>query len=77
MDEMSKTLQRPLKEQPIGVILRKESLFMQTSVMAPIDSVQLDVDDEREVSSHVIQTVRITKDNIVNEANELKAEEFP
>ncbi|KAA0202708.1 hypothetical protein HAZT_HAZT004787 [Hyalella azteca] len=44
--------------------------------MAPIDSAQPDVADELEVSWNVNEIRRKTRDNIVNEVQELKAEEF-
>ncbi|CAG5002806.1 unnamed protein product [Parnassius apollo] len=44
--------------------------------MLPIDSVQPDVEDELEVSENVNEIRRKTNNNIVNEAYELKAEEF-
>lgn len=51
-------------------------LHVQTSVMLPIDSAQKDVLDEMEVSSDLNKIKRKTTNNIVSEANELKAEEF-
>lgn len=56
--------------------LRFETIPIQTSVMLPIDSVQPDVEDELEVSENVNEIIRKTNNNIVNEAYELKAEEF-
>ncbi|GBM01464.1 hypothetical protein AVEN_209285-1 [Araneus ventricosus] len=49
---------------------------VQTSVMAPIDHEQPDVNDEFEENRNINEIVRKTKDNIVNVNRELKAEEF-
>ncbi|KAL3271802.1 hypothetical protein HHI36_022272 [Cryptolaemus montrouzieri] len=62
-------------QQPLSN-LRSETIPIQTSVMLPIDSVQPDVEDELEVSENVNEIRRKTNNNIVNEAYELKAEEF-
>lgn len=63
---------------PIGqddTITRPEMPIL-TSVMAPIDCAQPDVEDELEVSSNLNEITRKTRDNIVNEAHELKSEEY-
>ncbi|VVC90599.1 unnamed protein product, partial [Leptidea sinapis] len=62
-------------QQPLSN-LRSETISIQTSVMLPIDSVQPDVEVELEVSENVNEIRRKTNNNIVNEAYELKAEEF-
>ncbi|KAF9409134.1 hypothetical protein HW555_011413 [Spodoptera exigua] len=62
-------------QQPL-LNLRSETIPIQTSVMLPIDSVQPDVEDELEVSENINEIRRKTDNNIVNEAYELKAEEF-
>lgn len=51
-------------------------ISLQTSVMAPIDVMQPNVEDEIQVSRNLNEITRKTKDNIVNVGHELKAEEF-
>lgn len=53
-----------------------ENIEIQTSLMAPIDCVQPDVEDELEVHENVNEIRRKTRDNIVNVEHELKAEEL-
>ncbi|GFR26382.1 uncharacterized protein TNCT_70581 [Trichonephila clavata] len=50
--------------------------LIQTSVMAPIDRVEPNVEDEIEISDDDNEIKRKTKNNIVIEAHELKAEDF-
>lgn len=45
-------------------------------IMLPIDCVQLDVSDELDISNNINEIRRKTSKNIVNEAHEMKAEEF-
>lgn len=47
---------------------------LQTSVMAPIDVMQPNVEDKLQISRNLNEITRKTKDNIVNVGNELKAE---
>ncbi|KNE86955.1 hypothetical protein PSTG_19676, partial [Puccinia striiformis f. sp. tritici PST-78] len=63
---------------PIGQVdtITRHEMPILTSVMAPIDCAQPDVEDELEVSSNLNEITRKTRDNIVNEAHELKSEEF-
>ncbi|GIY78100.1 ATP-dependent DNA helicase [Caerostris extrusa] len=56
--------------------LTYQIILLQTSVMAPIDVMQPNVEDEIQVSRNLNKITRKTKDNIVNENHELKAEEF-
>ncbi|GFR06815.1 ATP-dependent DNA helicase [Trichonephila clavata] len=49
---------------------------LQTSVMAPIDVMQPNVEDELQVSRNLNEITRKTTDNIVNVGHELKAEEL-
>ncbi|GIY05128.1 ATP-dependent DNA helicase [Caerostris darwini] len=49
---------------------------LRTSVMAPIDVMQPNVEDEIQVSRNLNKITLKTKDNIVNVDHELKAEEF-
>ncbi|GFY58570.1 ATP-dependent DNA helicase [Trichonephila inaurata madagascariensis] len=48
---------------------------LQTSVMAPIDAMQPNVEDELQVSRNLNEISRKTTDNIANVGHELKAEE--
>lgn len=54
----------------------EEVPLIQTSLMAPIDCAEPNVEDEIEISVNDNEIRRKTKDNIVNEAHELKAEEY-
>ncbi|GIY68550.1 ATP-dependent DNA helicase [Caerostris darwini] len=56
--------------------LTDQIIPLQTSVMAPIDVMQPNVEDEIQVSRNLNEITRKTKDNIVNVDHELKAEEF-
>ncbi|GIY85768.1 2-oxoisovalerate dehydrogenase subunit alpha, mitochondrial [Caerostris extrusa] len=56
--------------------LTDQIIPLQTSVMAPIDVMQVNVEDEIQVSRNLNEITRKTKDNIVNVDHELKAEEF-
>ncbi|GIY57521.1 ATP-dependent DNA helicase [Caerostris darwini] len=56
--------------------LTDQIIPLQTSVMAPIDVMQPNVEDEIQVSRNLNDITRKTKDNIVNVDHELKAEEF-
>ncbi|GBN24972.1 hypothetical protein AVEN_5341-1 [Araneus ventricosus] len=49
---------------------------LQTSVMAPKDCIQPDVDDEYEILQNVNEIKRETRGNIVTEVREKQAEEF-
>lgn len=53
-----------------------DSVPVQTSVMGPVDGFQPDVNDELQVSQHLKEIVRKTKNNTVNEKHELEAEEL-
>lgn len=53
-----------------------EIIPLQTSVMAPIDVMQPNVEDELQVSRNLHEITQKTKDNIVNVGHELKEEEF-
>ena len=53
-----------------------DSIPIQTSIMAPIDSFQPDIEEELETSSNLNEIVRKTDNNIVKVAHELKAEEY-
>ncbi|GIY04089.1 ATP-dependent DNA helicase [Caerostris darwini] len=56
--------------------LTDQIISLQTSVTAPIDVMQPNVEDEIQVSGNLIKIIRKTKDNIVNVDHELKAGEF-
>ncbi|GIY52632.1 hypothetical protein CDAR_584341 [Caerostris darwini] len=56
--------------------LTDQIIPLQTSVMAPIDVMQPNVENEIQVSRNLNEITRKTKDNIVNVDHELKAEEF-
>ncbi|GIY31477.1 ATP-dependent DNA helicase [Caerostris extrusa] len=56
--------------------LTDQIIPLQTSVMAPIDVMQPNVEDEIQVSRNLNEITRKTKNNIVNVDHELKAEEF-
>lgn len=65
--------------EPIAVNFQQsqvQSLPISSSIMAPIDAFQPDVEEELEVSSNLNEIKRKTNNNIVNEAHELRAEEF-
>src|SRR5271154_5268824 len=62
--------------QEVNLTSHVKGMCIQTSVMAPIDCIQPAVEEELEISRNVNEIVRKTKDNIVNEAHECKAEEY-
>lgn len=65
----------PLQQATTRPIVQPE-MPITTTIMAPIDCAQPDVEDELEISGNLNKIVRKTRDNIVNEVHELRAEEF-
>ncbi|KAJ9574962.1 hypothetical protein L9F63_007880, partial [Diploptera punctata] len=57
-------------------VLTHQVIPLQTSVMAPIDVMQPNVEDELQISRKINEITRKTSNNIVNVGHEMKAEEF-
>ncbi|GBO41872.1 hypothetical protein AVEN_143063-1 [Araneus ventricosus] len=72
VDEAVPTVNEP-EQEPVNA---SQFVPVQTSVMAPMDHEQPDVNDEFEESRNINEIVRKTKDNIVNVNREMRAEEF-